>query len=170
MGKTILIICCMLGMVLGANAQGTDAAYAQKLQSLYKGTVDLVDAAALARLSAGDPSPLVLDTRTPREYAVSHIAGAQFVDYAKFDKGIVKGWDRNRTVVVYCTVGYRSERIGEQLKQLGFKHVYNLYGGIFEWVNQGHPVVDASGKPTTQVHAYSKDWGKWLLRGDKVYE
>lgn len=160
----------MLGMVLGANAQGTDAAYAKKLASLYKGTVALVQPSMLAMMRNGNQSPLILDTRTANEYAVSHIEGAVFVDYAKFDKAMARDWPRDRAVVVYCTVGYRSERVGERLKKLGFKHVYNLYGGIFEWVNQGNPVVDAAGKPTTQVHAYSEDWGQWLLKGEKVYQ
>jgi 3-mercaptopyruvate sulfurtransferase SseA len=66
-------------------------------------------------------------------------------------------------------VGYRSEKISEKLKQAGFKDVSNLYGGIFEWVNQGNPVVDENGKITDNIHAYSKTWGVWLNKGVKVY-
>ncbi|RYF52680.1 MAG: rhodanese-like domain-containing protein, partial [Cytophagaceae bacterium] len=36
--------------------------------------------------------------------------------------------------------------------------------------NQGNPVVDSTGKPTRRVHAYSRTWGIWLNRGEKVYE
>lgn len=50
----------------------------------------------------------------------------------------------------------------------GFTRVSNLYGGIFEWVNEGHPVV-RNGMPTEEVHAFSKTWGIWLRRGTKVY-
>ena len=165
-----MMIGLFLGMMLGTQAQGTDPAYALKLKSLYKGTVPLVAPATfLSALSATHP-PLILDTRTPQEYAVSHIPGAQFVDFGTFDKKKAQAWDRSQEVVVYCTVGYRSERIGEQLQKLGFKHVHNLYGGIFEWVNQGNAVVDAKGKVTTKVHAYSEDWGKWLRKGEKVYQ
>jgi rhodanese-related sulfurtransferase len=170
MVKTFMIAGLLLGMVLGMQAQGTDPEYARKLKSLYKSTVPLITPHGLAQEFLGSSTPLILDTRTPSEYAVSHIATAQFVDYGKFNKKVARDWDPNRPVVVYCTVGYRSERIGEQLKQLGFKDVRNLYGGIFEWVNEGHPIVDASGKATTKVHAYSEDWGKWLLKGQKVYQ
>ncbi len=170
MKKTLLMMMLMLGMALGMSAQSTDPDYADKLESLYKGSVPLAKPKDLALWEAGDPQLLLLDTRTAREYEVSHIAGAQFVDYSKFNRAAAEGWDRGKPVVVYCSVGYRSERIGEQLKRMGFKTVYNLYGGIFEWVNQGHPIVDAKGQPTTMVHTYNEDWGKWLRKGIKVYE
>ncbi len=170
MVKTMMIAGLLLGMVLGLQAQGTDPEYARKLKSLYKGTVPLITPQGLAQEFLSTRMPLILDTRTPNEYAVSHIATAQFVDFGKFNKKVAQDWDPSRPIVVYCTVGYRSERIGEQLKKLGFKDVRNLYGGIFEWVNEGHPIVDATGKATIKVHAYSEDWGKWLLKGQKVYQ
>lgn len=51
---------------------------------------------------------------------------------------------------------------------MGFKNVSNLYGGIFEWVNQAHEIVNDSGK-TDSVHAYNRFWGMWLQKGKKVY-
>lgn len=71
-------------------------------------------------------------------------------------------------VIVYCSVGYRSERIGEKLQDAGFINVQNLYGGIFKWVNEGMPVYNSIG-PTKQVHGYSRSWGVWLQKGEKVY-
>ncbi|MEL6718853.1 MAG: rhodanese-like domain-containing protein, partial [Bacteroidota bacterium] len=68
----------------------------------------------------------------------------------------------------YCSVGYRSEKISEQLLEAGFKDVSNLYGGIFEWKNQDHEVVDEKGA-TEKVHAYDRVWGFWLKEGKKVY-
>jgi 3-mercaptopyruvate sulfurtransferase SseA len=76
---------------------------------------------------------------------------------------------RQQTVVVYCSVGYRSERVGERLKALGFRDVRNLYGGIFQWVNEGRPVYNATG-PTRQVHPYSALWSTWLRQGEAVYK
>ena len=53
---------------------------------------------------------------------------------------------------------------------MGYKEVYNLYGGIFEWVNQGNRVVTGENNSVTkQVHAYDKVWGTWLKEGVKVY-
>jgi 3-mercaptopyruvate sulfurtransferase SseA len=70
---------------------------------------------------------------------------------------------------VYCSVGYRSERVGEKLQKLGYQNVYNIYGGIFEWKNEGMQVVNRQNQPTDSVHTYNKNWSKWLLKGVKVY-
>jgi len=77
--------------------------------------------------------------------------------------------DKESEIIVYCSIGYRSEKITEQLVQEGFKNVQNLYGGIFEWKNQGNEVVRPDGKPTEDVHAYSRLWGIWLKEGNRVY-
>ncbi len=111
---------------------------------------------------------LFLDARERREYDVSHIAGARWVGYETFQVDKVGDIDKKTPIVVYCSVGYRSEKIAEQLLSVGFERVWNLYGGIFEWVNQGFPVYDALG-PTENVHAYDRKWGVWLKRGKKVY-
>jgi rhodanese-related sulfurtransferase len=111
-----------------------------------------------------------LDAREPREFEVSHISGAIPVGYDHFDvRQLPDSLPKDQPVVVYCSVGYRSEKIAEKLKKAGFTKVSNLYGGIFEWVNQGHPVVDASGV-TQSVHAYDRSWGIWLKKGKKVYK
>jgi rhodanese-related sulfurtransferase len=113
-------------------------------------------------------SVILLDARSPEEYKVSHIANAQFVGYENFDSLAVAKLYRNRPVVVYCAVGYRSEKISEKLEEMGFTNVSNLYGGIFEWKNRGNTVVNETG-PTEKVHAYNKTWGIWLRKGEKVY-
>ncbi|MBY0248814.1 MAG: rhodanese-like domain-containing protein [Nitrospiraceae bacterium] len=112
----------------------------------------------------------VLDAREYREFEVSHIEGATWVGYDDFDIGRLAGINNEATIAVYCSVGYRSERIAKQLHQQGYAHVVNVYGGIFEWVNTGHPVVTGDGTETETVHAYSKLWSIWLTRGTQVYE
>jgi len=65
-------------------------------------------------------------------------------------------------MVVYCSIGYRSEKIGEKLLRLGYKNVYNLYGSIFEWANEKYQLVGSNGKTTNRVHSYNKSWSKWV--------
>jgi rhodanese-related sulfurtransferase len=103
------------------------------------------------------------------EYNVSHIENAHFVEYKKFQRQSVDSISRHTPIVVYCTVGYRSERIAEQLVEMGFRNVRNLYGGLFEWVNNGNGVIDSFGNPTHQVHTYNKNWSRWLSKGVIVY-
>ncbi len=117
-----------------------------------------------------DSPYLLLDTRSPEEYAISHIKGARIVGFEDFRPEEVAQFKRDTTVIVYCSVGYRSEKIGEKLKELGFKHIRNLYGGIFAWKNHGMEVVGKDGLPTDSVHAYNQTWSRWLWNGVKVYD
>lgn len=110
---------------------------------------------------------LFLDARSKAEYNVSHIKGSIWVGYDEFKFNKVPSNLKNRKIIVYCSVGYRSAIITNKLNKKGYSTT-NLYGGIFEWVNQGKTIVDSKGK-TTKVHAYNRDWSKWLTNGIKVY-
>ena len=77
--------------------------------------------------------------------------------------------DKTTAIVVYCSLGIRSEKIAKRIKDKGYTNVYNLYGGIFEWKNNNFQVQDTLGKTTEKVHAFNKSWGKWLKKGEKVY-
>ncbi len=114
---------------------------------------------------------LVLDTRTLEEYSVSHIDGAQHVGYKRFDPTFLEEQriERTRPIVVYCSVGVRSEEIGRQIMELGYSEVRNLHGGIFQWKIDGEQVVNQNGMTTDSVHAYSCIWGHLLTTGIKVY-
>lgn len=109
----------------------------------------------------------VLDTREREEYEVSHLKNATWVGYETFPEFDSQILDRSKPILVYCTVGARSQDIGQKLQQEGFE-VYNLYGGIIHWVNENHPVFQNSSE-TRQVHTYSQAWGIWLSKGEKVY-
>ena len=148
---------------------GPDMLYKQLLRTLYRRTVPTVAPGVLASELAEPNAPLLLDVRTPAEFRVSHLQGARFVNFDSLAREQFADVPRTRPVVVYCSVGVRSERLGEHLQALGFQQVRNLYGGLFEWVNEGYPVYDAAG-PTANVHPYSAVWSPWLKRGKKVYE
>jgi len=116
---------------------------------------------------------VLLDSREPKEFKVSHLKNAICVGYDNFDinKTIKKlPADKNTKIVVYCSLGIRSEDVAEKIKKAGYTNVYNLYGGIFEWKNQDNTVVNSKNKPTKKVHTFNKDWSKWLLKGEKIYE
>jgi rhodanese-related sulfurtransferase len=115
---------------------------------------------------------IILDAREREEYEVSHIKNAIYVGYDNFDlkKVTSKIKDKNQPIVVYCSLGVRSEDIAENLKKAGYVEVSNLYGGIFEWKNKGYTVYDASESETEKVHAFSERWSKFLKQGIKVYE
>ncbi|MFO7720299.1 MAG: rhodanese-like domain-containing protein [Gillisia sp.] len=118
-----------------------------------------------------DENLVLLDAREPEEFQVSHIKGAVFSGYSSFSSEEISRSikDKSAMIVVYCSLGIRSEKISEKLKAEGFLNIRNLYGGIFEWKNKGFEVFDSEGKETEKVHAYSKSWSKWLTNGEKIY-
>lgn len=139
------------------------------MESLYRYTVPLVPADSLYQEMQSN-QVVLLDIRSEAEFAVSHLTNAQLVPYEGFSARMVEDLSRQTPIVVYCSVGYRSERIGEQLQKMGFTSVRNLYGGIFDWKNKGYPVVNAQNVPTDSVHTYNKNWSQWLNKGTKVYD
>ncbi len=136
------------------------------LASLNKDSVPYITVKELQR----DSSHILLDTRDHKEFKVSHMKNAQWVGHKNFniDSFIKKHPQKNTKIVVYCSIGVRSEDVGEKLQAAGYKNVKNLYGGIFEWKNQGGTVVDLKGKETEKIHAYSRFWAKFLTNGKKV--
>lgn len=162
----LLWFLCMLILSLNATAQG---AFDLMLKGMYKETVPLISTDSALKVQ-NNSQALFLDTRSPEEYNVSHIEGAQFVDYDAFDISELVSIPKDSAIIVYCSVGYRSERIGEQLMAAGFTNVSNLYGGIFEWKNEQQQVVNSATQPTDSVHAFNKLWGIWLKEGIKVYD
>lgn len=150
---------------LATFGQVKDAAYGEMLKKLLTHSVPEIQVQEAARDSA---SIFFLDAREPKEFAVSHIRNAVAVGYDNFDLKKLPEIQKDKRIVVYCSVGYRSEKVAEKLLTAGYKNVSNLYGGIFEWVNQGNPVFNDKGQ-TQEVHAYSKTWGIWLDKGKKIY-
>ena len=112
---------------------------------------------------------VIVDSRELEEYQVSHLEDAIYVGYDDFNISRLEDISREKLVVVYCSLGIRSEDISAELQKAGFKNVRNLFGGIFEWKNKDFPVVDTLGKRTQKVHAFSENWGKWLRNAEKVY-
>jgi rhodanese-related sulfurtransferase len=108
------------------------------------------------------PVPILLDVRRDDEFAVSHLPEAHRA--ANLEAALALGLDRDRPIVAYCSVGYRSARLAAQLQGLGYGEVYNLAGSIFKWANEDRSLV-SQGQTQTQVHPYSSLWGKLLKPG-----
>jgi phage shock protein E len=86
--------------------------------------------------------PVVLDVRTPEEYADGHIHKAINIDLNSPDfKDEINKLDKNLTYVVYCHSGARSNAARNIMEESGFKHVINMTGGITDWISEGFPVT-----------------------------
>ncbi|MCB9235055.1 MAG: rhodanese-like domain-containing protein [Bacteroidia bacterium] len=113
-------------------------------------------------------SDLLLDTRELQEYEVSHLPGAVWVGYSDFALDRIPENLAAKRIVLYCSVGYRSEKIGEQLKAASQPGVVNLRGGIFRWSNEGLPLEKHPGEITPEIHPYNAFWGIWITKGNKT--
>ncbi|WP_299158142.1 rhodanese-like domain-containing protein [uncultured Eudoraea sp.] len=155
---------CFFFLLFSANAQST---IDQALDWYNSESVPYISVSELQN----EKNQIILDTREWEEYEVSHIKNAVWVGYDDFKLAdvITKYPDKNLNIVVYCSIGVRSENIGEELLESGYFNTKNLYGGIFEWSNQGYPVYTAKGEKTKKVHAFGKLWGKYLTKAEKVY-
>lgn len=116
--------------------------------------------AALLNETSRQPAPVLLDARQPEEYAVSHLPGATRVDPEATAFPELDSLETSTPVVVYCSVGYRSARVTEQLREQGVT-AYNLKGSIFRWANEGRTVV-RDGQAVREVHPYDSTWGDLL--------
>tara|TARA_B100000508_G_scaffold141091_1_gene146301 strand:+ start:27853 stop:28161 length:309 start_codon:yes stop_codon:yes gene_type:complete len=86
------------------------------------------------KLSSTDDA-IILDVRTPQEWAEGIIPGAEkldFLDSSNFMNEI-KEMDKDKNYFVYCRSGNRSGQACQIMDQLGFKGAFNLIGGMMEW-------------------------------------
>ncbi|MFK7935313.1 MAG: rhodanese-like domain-containing protein [Saprospiraceae bacterium] len=149
-----------------AAGQFTEQEFEDMATQMAKGSVDDI---STTELKLQQENIILLDTREQKEYNISHIPGAIWVGYDDFNLKRLKSIPKDAKVVTYCSVGYRSERIGEQLQKAGYSDVSNLKGSIFKWVNEGNSIVDENNKSTNKVHGFNEKWGRWVKEGKVVY-
>jgi rhodanese-related sulfurtransferase len=92
-----------------------------------------------ARLDAGDQL-LVLDVRTPEEYAQDgHIAGSTLIPLQELPQRMGE-LEKGQAIACFCRSGNRSRTACEQLAQAGFTNLVNVDGGIGAWTAAGYPL------------------------------
>ena len=117
----------------------------------------------LAALRTDDAAPdiVLLDARTAAEFNVSHLPGAVLASNIRMALDALTPNDLERTVVVYCSVGYRSSQLAAELRARGFENVSNLEGSLFQWANEGRPLYRGDER-VYRAHPYDKEWGQLL--------
>ena len=69
--------------------------------------------------------------------------------------------DAVRTIVVYCSVGYRSSQLAEKLRARSIENVFNLEGSLFQWANEGRSLYRGDER-VHEAHPYDEEWGQLL--------
>jgi rhodanese-related sulfurtransferase len=132
-GSVTLAACTALVVALLGTACGGDTAAAR---------VESVPAPAAAEILSADPDAILLDIRTPDEFAGSHLDDAVNIDFLApgFEEQI-STLDRDLPYVIYCASGNRSGSALDLFRQLEFTDVVDIEGGIASWIEAGLPVV-----------------------------
>ncbi|VAX00048.1 hypothetical protein MNBD_GAMMA22-1106 [hydrothermal vent metagenome] len=163
-----LLLLCILSMVFRPFAFANDSFedMANKMANSFD--APRISAKKLQQLMRND-NIIIFDTREKEEFDVSHIKNAIYVGYDDFDLDkALQQIKKGSVVISYCSVGYRSGDITQQLKESDIE-AYNLYGGLFNWSNHNKPLFSGNKTKTINIHGYDKQWGKWLTKGNVVY-
>lgn len=135
--RRVTLWATILALVLGATAP------------LAAGTrvteVTVNQARELIQKRAGNAGLVILDVRTPEEFAQGHLSGAVNVNLMApdFDRRL-GALDRGKTYLVYCRTGNRSTRAIQAMHGLGFRSVYHMFEGIVGWQKKGLPLSTSS--------------------------
>jgi rhodanese-related sulfurtransferase len=143
-----IVVAAIVALGLGACSSGQSSERVSiepttppPVDTTTSSAVQLVDVAKATTLVA-DPSVVVIDVRTPGEFAEGHIDRAQVVDFnAPGFRDRIAQFDRSATYLVYCHSGNRSGQATAMMAELGFTKVYDLAGGIPAWQGAGGPIV-----------------------------
>jgi rhodanese-related sulfurtransferase len=100
------------------------------------------EAYILIQENKDNPNFVILDVRTPEEFLGEYIENAVNLDYYSdtFRNNLDK-LDKNKTYLIYCRSGRRSENALNIMKELDFREVYNMLGGIIKWKSEGLPTT-----------------------------
>ncbi len=135
-----------LGVASCASSSTSSPVTAAPVTSAVTGYQMLAPTAADALLRDPPKKLVVLDVRTPSEFAAGHIAGAIDIDLtAATWAGEAAKLDPKTPYFVYCHSGNRSAQAVAFLKQHGFNSIYELQGGIAAWQAAGLPVTAGTG-------------------------
>lgn len=150
--KTLLVwLLCMIFTSSGtaAEMQTPDQILKSKI-SAANASIQSIDSMTLKNWLIEDEKEFVLlDVREPGEVSAGKIEAD---DYLAIPRGLVemqfirKVKDLDKPVVVYCLKGSRGALATQALKELGYKNVYNLQGGLLSWIAGGHPVSNFFGE------------------------
>ncbi len=89
-----------------------------------------------------EPDVIILDVRTPEEFASGHIEGALNIDFNSGDfANEITRLNPSETYAIYCRSGNRSGQAASIMHKAGFHDVSNLDGGVIDWTNAGLPLV-----------------------------
>jgi len=141
-----LAILALLGVLIGSSALISGCAditgEAPTTETTIIEDITPDEAYALIQDNRGNKDFIIIDVRTPEEYAGGYIEDAINLDYYSETFGDeLDKLDKNKMYLIYCRSGRRSAGALDMMAELGFREVYNMVGGIVQWEAERLPIV-----------------------------
>lgn len=93
------------------------------------------------RIEKKDPDVVILDVRTPEEFAAGHVPGAKNIPHDQLGNRLAElAGAKNKDIVVYCRSGRRSELAVNTLSAQGFERLLHLDGDMIKWQQENRPL------------------------------
>ena len=141
LGLTIALGFLLLGVSCEAQSNKKNkATTAPTPPSTVQGVAQNISVSEFQEKLAAKSNAILLDVRTPEEYANGHLQQSTLLDFTDTNfKTNVSKLDRSKPIFVYCAAGGRSSKALKLMQELGFKEVYNMIGGFSAWEAKGFP-------------------------------
>jgi rhodanese-related sulfurtransferase len=146
--KTALKILLLTALALSSLNALNIAAVKELLNSAHR-MVDTISPVALKQMIDDDEEFVLIDIREPDQLQRGEI---YYYDLYKITRGYLEFKiepiipDKEKMIVVYCCTGKRSILASQRLKEMGYKNVFSLEGGLKGWVESGMPLDTAYGE------------------------
>lgn len=136
-----LSVLLVIGTVLMGGCVGAPADMPE-VSIIIEEIVSAQEAHSLIQDNRNNPDFIILDVRTPEEFSDGHIDGAINTDFYEGDfRDELDALDKDKSYLLYCRSGNRSQKTLDVMEELGFTKIYHMIGGMIEWEAEGLPTV-----------------------------
>jgi LPXTG-site transpeptidase (sortase) family protein len=103
-------------------------------------SVENISVGEVYEIMTGSGDYIILDVRTLEEFGQGHLEGAAHIPVNELE-GRLSELSKERPIIVYCKSGGRSSTAANLLIEKGYTRIYNMSGGITEWMSENYPIV-----------------------------
>ena len=137
----VLSVSLVIGVVLTGGCIGKETIPPETPTQIIE-DISPQEAFTLIQENQNNPDFVVIDVRTPEEFADGYIENAINIDFrSETFRNKLNQLDKNETYLVYCRSGGRSANALNIMAELNFKEVYNILGGITAWKAERLPTT-----------------------------
>jgi len=140
--KNLMILVLSASLIIGLVLIGGCAGKEIETPTQIIEDITPQEAFILIQDNLDNPDFVIIDVRTPEEFADEHIEKAINIDFlSETFRDELNTLDKNKTYLIYCRSGGRSGNALDIMAELNFREVYNMSGGIDQWKAEGLPTT-----------------------------